>query len=535
MRVAAIYRVSTEKQLRRDGDDSIPVQRAAVRAFIATQPGWELVQEYAEEGVSGYKRSAADRDVLQQAMADAKAGKWEALLLFKADRLSRNSLEYPVVLDRFSRLGCQVWSVADAPGGKLLALDTQMDKFVRFLEGWQAETESKNTSIRVSAAMEQLARQGRWSGGPPPYGYRLNPHRRPKSETPALIIAPDEAALIRLMVSLYLDERMGSKRLAAELNEQGYRTPSGRPWDDQRVRRILSNPIIAGLPAYGRPPSGSGRFDLSGFILPRDEAGNLKPVPAYQIVPLERWLALVRAMRQNSATAPHPAPARHGVSAQSRAAGALLTGLLICGHCGARLAADTGRYRLPRRDGSVTLAKRVYYICQTHSRRGRPWCDGQRTYGQKRLEQVVGEQLGRLFAGLGPIEASDPLDDPCAAERRRLRAELRKAERIQAGWLARVDGYLADPDASPYNEAILSAKIREAGERLATLQQRLAKAEEAITPTRPAAATSAWTLFGQAPLAEQKLLLRELIEVIIIRREGIEIRFAIPPGAAGLG
>lgn len=44
-----------------------------------------------------------------------------------------------------------------------------MDKFVRFLEGWQAETESKNTSLRVSEAMQQLAKQGKWSvGGPRP-------------------------------------------------------------------------------------------------------------------------------------------------------------------------------------------------------------------------------------------------------------------------------------------------------------------------------------------------------------------------------
>lgn len=79
MKVAAIYRVSTEKQVRREGDESIPVQRVAVREFVARQPGWSLVQEYAEEGVSGFKVSASDRDVLQQAFRDARAGLWQAL------------------------------------------------------------------------------------------------------------------------------------------------------------------------------------------------------------------------------------------------------------------------------------------------------------------------------------------------------------------------------------------------------------------------------------------------------------------------
>ncbi|HWI61146.1 MAG TPA: recombinase family protein, partial [Symbiobacteriaceae bacterium] len=137
MNVAAIYRVSTERQVRRDGEESLPVQRTAVRQFVAGRPGWTLVREYAEEGVSGFKRSAEERDVLQAALRDARAGQWQALVVFKADRLSRNAFEYPVVIDRFRRLGVVVWSVTEG----LLALDTQMDKFIRFLEGWQAETE----------------------------------------------------------------------------------------------------------------------------------------------------------------------------------------------------------------------------------------------------------------------------------------------------------------------------------------------------------------------------------------------------------
>ncbi|HWI53991.1 MAG TPA: recombinase family protein [Symbiobacteriaceae bacterium] len=77
--VAAIYRVSTERQVRRTGEETLPVQRNAVRTFIARQAGWHLVAEYAEEGVSGFKVSAADRDVLQAALQDARAGRWQVL------------------------------------------------------------------------------------------------------------------------------------------------------------------------------------------------------------------------------------------------------------------------------------------------------------------------------------------------------------------------------------------------------------------------------------------------------------------------
>ncbi|MDB4894388.1 MAG: Resolvase domain protein [Firmicutes bacterium] len=524
MNVAAIYRVSTEKQVKRDGDHTIPLQRAAVRTFIAQNPAWTLVTEYTEEGVSGFKVSANDRDVLQQAFRDAKTGLWQVLIVFKADRLSRNALEYPIVIDRFRRIGCDIWSVTDAAGGKLLALDTQMDKFVRFLEGWQAETESKNTSIRVSEAMLQLARQGRWSGGPPPYGFRLNPQRRPKSDTPALLIDAGQAEIINMMVDLYLAERLGCLQIARELTRRAVPNPSGRPWDDQKVRRVLQNPIIAGLPAYGRHRQSGGRhytrknpYDLDQFVLPRDDAGSLRPVPAYQIVPLDRWLQLLRAM-QSARAQPAQPTARHTLTRGARSAGALLTGLLFCGHCGARLSA-----------GGAGQTRRRYYICQTHSHRGRPFCDGQRTYGARRLEGVITSQVARLLLFLDDDDLGSRLtySEAQVSHGRRLQEGLQRAERVLAGWLTLMDTFLASPADSPYSEELLAAKIREARARKAQAEALYAQ----MPPRRalPPLAESArwWHCFAGAPTSAQKLLLRDLIERINIRRDAVEIVFRI--------
>ena len=177
IRVAALYRLSTLRQSRRKGDDEvdIPGQRKAVADFLRERSDWRLVAEYEEKGVSAYKVAMADRDALQDAIREAAAGRWDVLVVFKADRLSRRSLEYPMVLDQLQRLGVEVWSVADAPGGKKLALDSQMDKLIRIIEGWQAESESTNTSIRVASRMKQLAAEGKWCGGTVPFGYTLVP------------------------------------------------------------------------------------------------------------------------------------------------------------------------------------------------------------------------------------------------------------------------------------------------------------------------------------------------------------------------
>lgn len=51
-RVYTLYRVSSAGQV--DHDD-IPMQRIACQEYAQTQPDWEIIKEFYEKGVSGYK------------------------------------------------------------------------------------------------------------------------------------------------------------------------------------------------------------------------------------------------------------------------------------------------------------------------------------------------------------------------------------------------------------------------------------------------------------------------------------------------
>ena len=59
-RVYTLYRVSTIGQVEKD---DIPMQKEACHEFAERQ-GWEIVKEFSEKGVSGFKKSAKDRDQL---------------------------------------------------------------------------------------------------------------------------------------------------------------------------------------------------------------------------------------------------------------------------------------------------------------------------------------------------------------------------------------------------------------------------------------------------------------------------------------
>lgn len=531
MRAAALYRVSTKRQARGE-DDSIHAQQAVVRRYAAER-GLELVREYVEPGVSAYKLSFQERDILQDALADAAEGLFDVLLVFKADRLSRNAFEYPLVLWQLRQAGVEVVAVAE---GRRLDIEDQMEKLVRFIEGWQAETESRNTSLRVSAVMRERAKQGHWSGGPPPYGFRLSERR---GGLP-LEIDPREAEVIREMVRLYLEEGMGSKMVAGELNRRGIRTRSGRLWRDERVRRVLQNPIIAGLPAYDRTrpgPTPGSRVRVRDshnlwnpeIIIPRDERGNPKPIPEYQIIPLEEWLEVMELMRRRAFGATPDMRSRRGP--------ALLTGLLRCGYCGRGLISSQVSFK------NRGLGPYWYYRCITHVRSGAEYCGGKGSYSQDKIDRLVLAELEEFFGkvDLGDLERYVDARHGAAllaAQKRaaELERELFRVRQRLDRWVERLNRYFADPQASLYSEELMAREIRRAEEEAASLEKELAQARAEVEASkrergklaRFAKLAPRWLeFFKKAPRQVQKEMLAHVIDRIILWEDRIEIRYSV--------
>ena len=79
-RVYCLYRVSTKRQVDQMKDD-IPMQRIACHEFADRQDGWVIVKEFLEKGVSGFKVSANDRDVIQELKQAALNHEFDVLLV----------------------------------------------------------------------------------------------------------------------------------------------------------------------------------------------------------------------------------------------------------------------------------------------------------------------------------------------------------------------------------------------------------------------------------------------------------------------
>jgi DNA invertase Pin-like site-specific DNA recombinase len=149
LRVARYLRVS-----RHDQDTAL--QDDETSTFVKNR-GWKLVETYKDHGISGAKDR---RPSLDKLLADARKRKFDALIVYKADRLFRSLRHMVLTLDEFTALGIAFVSTTEpfdtsTPSGKLLLhIVSAMAEFERSLL-------IERVKSGVAAARRRGARLGR--------------------------------------------------------------------------------------------------------------------------------------------------------------------------------------------------------------------------------------------------------------------------------------------------------------------------------------------------------------------------------------
>jgi DNA invertase Pin-like site-specific DNA recombinase len=250
-RVYCLYRVSTVGQVEKN---DIPMQKQYCREFAEAQKNWHIEKELYEKGVSGFKKSAKERDAIQEIQGAAVDGLFDILLVFMFDRLGRRDDETPFIVEWFVKNGIEVWSAMEGQQ----RFDTHVDKLMNYIRYWQASGESIKTSMRVKTRLEQLTESGCFTGGTVPYGYRLeNCGRMNKRnrEVRDLVIDEDAAAIIRLIFHKYVYEGYGAQRLCKYLAEKNICKEDGRNFPNTTINRIIKNELYTGVIHNGEAKS----------------------------------------------------------------------------------------------------------------------------------------------------------------------------------------------------------------------------------------------------------------------------------------
>src|SRR5690242_2375760 len=212
MAVAVYLRVSTEEQRERQ---SIATQREFGERFCQLHK-LAVSRVYADDGVSGTV-PLEQRPEGGQILRDAKLGKFDQLLVYKLDRLGRETRLILNAVADLEKLGVRVRSMTEE-----FDTGTSTGRLMLTMLSGFASHEREVIRERSVAGIRRIAESGAWLGGIVPYAYRCVGEKRESH----LVISEDlipglelsEAGVIREVFRMAAVERKSCRVIAAELN-----------------------------------------------------------------------------------------------------------------------------------------------------------------------------------------------------------------------------------------------------------------------------------------------------------------------------
>ena len=221
MRKAVGYvRVSTTEQVLEG--ISLDMQTAKIRAYAALED-LDLIEIVADEGISGC--TIKGRAGIQKIIQMVEKRQVEAVVVFKLDRLARNTIEALELSKLMDRKGAALHSITEK-------LDTKsaIGKFFFTLMASLAEMERGLISERIKAAMDRKREKSEPCSNNPPYGYRI--------VNSFLVPDPREWAVIRRILKLH-NYGITAYRITRVLTDEGVLNRRGNAFDKSQVRNII--------------------------------------------------------------------------------------------------------------------------------------------------------------------------------------------------------------------------------------------------------------------------------------------------------
>jgi site-specific DNA recombinase len=336
-KVCIYTRISTDEE---NQPTSLHSQRERLEAFCKAQEGWRIVA-HKQDQATGTK---LDRPGLQAALDLARSGAVDMLLVYRVDRLSRKVRQLAQLAEELDTLDVVLRSATEPFDTGSAAGRMMLQMLAVF-----AEFEHATIVDRISAGIERRAKEGRWFGGRPPFGYTFS------SEERMLVPDPVKAPVVRRVFDLYARKRLGTRTIAQLLHDEGAPAPSAG-WGHPGVHWIISNPTYVGKIRW------------------RDKVFDGIHEPLVDEFTFAKAQAILTERGEHA-------------KRRGNASDFLLSGLLRCGKCGKAYigmsaTGNGGRYH--------------YYACTGRQKYGPKACTGERLPRDK-VDEAVLRQLVSIY------------------------------------------------------------------------------------------------------------------------------------------
>jgi site-specific DNA recombinase len=335
---------------------SLDAQKSCCRSYISIQRGnnWEEIPEVFDDPAESGR--SLKRPAMQRLLKRVEEGAIDGVIVYKLDRLTRNSRDFHYLLELFENHNVAFISATESidtksPQGRLMtAIMVQFAQYDREMD----QERSKDFHLA-------RAKKGLWCGGISPLGY--------DSKEKLLVVNEKEADLVRRIFEYYVKSQ-SAIRVAQDLNRLGCHRKlwknkegkmfGGQPFDMDSIIRILQRKVYIGIIKNGR----------TGQEFP----GQQKPIIAPDVFEKVQKMLVGHNHRGGEI---HYATNKYGF---------LLKGLVRCGECGSPVSPMIR----PKR-------KKIYkyYKCLAQDK-GLPVGCSIKSIGAKKLEEFVIEKMAAL-------------------------------------------------------------------------------------------------------------------------------------------
>jgi len=349
---------------------------------------------YEDEGYSG---GNSDRPQFQSMLKDAQKRRFNTLICYRLDRISRNISDFSTLIDTLQSYNISFISIREQ-----FDTTTPMGRAMMYIASVFAQLERETIAERIRDNMLQLAKTGRWLGGTTPTGFCSKPCtiNDPKGrQKKYYILSPldEELNLVKIIYDKFLELKSLSK-VETYCIQNNIKTKNGLDFSRFTIKSILQNPVYAtadnilydyfnndNYEIYSDKSEFNGHRGVMAYnkTIQRKNASNkfrdpsewIIAVGAHKgIIPSSKWITVQKLINKNKMKA-----LRKDKNTYS-----LLSGLLKCAKCGSYMRPKAGRIK---KNGE----KAYYYICELKEKSKKQNCDIKNINGNNLDNHIIQE------------------------------------------------------------------------------------------------------------------------------------------------
>lgn len=329
---------------------------------------------YEDEGFSG---GNTKRPQFQQLLKDSKANKFDYLICYRLDRISRNVADFSTTLELLQENNISFVSIREQ-----FDTSSPMGRAMVYIASVFAQLERETIAERVKDNMLQLAKTGRWLGGQEPLGFkaeRITYIDEELKERSLMKLTPIEKELevVKLIFQKYL-EKQSLTQVVKYLNLADIKGKNGGEWATIQIKRLLSSPLYVksnddtenylkslSINVFGNA-NGNGYLTYNKtkkITIERDMSEWIAAVAKHKgVISAKDWLEVQSIQNKNKAKK----MPRLGTGNTA----SLLTGILKCSKCGANM-----KIKLGHKSRIEENVRYNYYVCSAKDTSYKKKCD----------------------------------------------------------------------------------------------------------------------------------------------------------------